>query len=190
MRFTSNPEDGGATTASLIASVTDLTFSVATDLYVLQLTYDDANVSAGFLESELEPLFYDPVAAAWGLSTNGNSDGGSGGELFTGSSAEFLTSPQGGGVLDAADLSFYGIDGASNQLWAVLDHASLFSVGIVGLELIGDYDDSSDVGLGDLNLVLFNWNIDGGVLTNGWVNQRPEAGTTVGLTALNGVLFN
>ena len=64
MRFTSNPEDGGATTASLIASVTDLTFSVATDLYVLQLTYDDANVSAGFLESELEPLFYDPVAAA------------------------------------------------------------------------------------------------------------------------------
>lgn len=44
--------------------------------------------------------------------------------------------------------------------------------------------------LGDLYLVLFNWNVDGLVLTNDWINQRPVAGTSVGLAELNGVLFN
>ena len=47
-----------------------------------------------------------------------------------------------------------------------------------------------DVGLGDLNLVLFNWNVDGGVLTNDWINQRPTFGITVGLDEFNGVLFS
>jgi hypothetical protein len=46
------------------------------------------------------------------------------------------------------------------------------------------------VGLGDLNLVLFNWNVDGGVLTNDWINQRPTFGITVGLDEFNGVLFS
>ena len=53
-----------------------------------------------------------------------------------------------------------------------------------------DYDGNSEVGLGDLNLVLFNWNVDGADLTSDWINQRPVAGTIVGLNQLNGVLFN
>ena len=56
--------------------------------------------------------------------------------------------------------------------------------------LDGDYDDSGDVALGDLNLVLFDWNEDGSVLTTDWIHQRPASGTTVGLAELNGVLFN
>jgi len=49
---------------------------------------------------------------------------------------------------------------------------------------------SGQVALGDLNLVLFNWSLDGGSLPTDWVNQRPDPGMTVGLPDLNGVLFN
>lgn len=54
----------------------------------------------------------------------------------------------------------------------------------------GDYDNSGVVALGDLNLVLFNWQADGASLPTEWVNQRPSGGTAVGLAELNGVLFN
>jgi hypothetical protein len=53
-----------------------------------------------------------------------------------------------------------------------------------------DYDDDAIWGLGDLNLVLFNWNEDGANLPPAWLNGRPEAGTLVGLPELNQVLFN
>jgi len=58
------------------------------------------------------------------------------------------------------------------------------------LGIVGDYNASGDVEIGDLNLVHFNWNDDGGFLTSDWIDQRPPAGSTVGLDALNGVLFN
>ena len=54
----------------------------------------------------------------------------------------------------------------------------------------GDYDDSGEVDLFDLNLVLFNWNVDGAAIHPSWINQRPDPGTRVGLDQLNGVLFN
>ena len=68
----------------------------------------------------------------------------------------------------------------------------LRAMDVIGWDLVvyGDYDASGDVELGDLNLVLFNWNVDGGVLTTEWINQRPTAGMPVGLAELNGVLFN
>ena len=50
-----------------------------------------------------------------------------------------------------------------------------------------DYDDSGLWDLGDLNLVLFNWQDVEANLPGIWVNQRPA---TVGLTSLNQVLFN
>ena len=53
-----------------------------------------------------------------------------------------------------------------------------------------DYNNNANVELGDLNLVLFNWNFAGSLLPDDWINQRPAAGTTVGLAELNGVLFN
>lgn len=50
----------------------------------------------------------------------------------------------------------------------------------------GDYDNSGQVELNDLNLVLFNWNSP--TVPGGWVNQVPAR--AVGLEQLNGVLFN
>jgi len=54
--------------------------------------------------------------------------------------------------------------------------------------LTGDFDNSSDVGLEDLNLVLFNWDAPGASLPEEWVNGRPEG--NVGPESLNQVLFN
>ena len=50
-----------------------------------------------------------------------------------------------------------------------------------------DYDDDGTWNLGDLNLVLFNWQQSETTLPSIWVNQRPA---TVGLDSLNNVLFN
>jgi len=54
--------------------------------------------------------------------------------------------------------------------------------------LAGDYDDSGEVEVGDLNLVLFNWDQPGPGLPAEWVNQRPAG--NVAVDELNGVLFN
>jgi len=61
---------------------------------------------------------------------------------------------------------------------------------LVGGTGFSDYDDDGTWGLGDLNLVLFNWNEDGASLPPAWMNSRPGAGTLVGLPELNQVLFN
>jgi len=53
-----------------------------------------------------------------------------------------------------------------------------------------DYDNDGTWGLGDLNLVLFNWGEDGDNLPAVWMNSRPGAGTMVGLAELNQVLFS
>lgn len=50
-----------------------------------------------------------------------------------------------------------------------------------------DYDNDGMWNLGDLNLVLFNWQQSGSSLPAEWANQRPA---TVGLDSLNQVLFN
>ena len=55
---------------------------------------------------------------------------------------------------------------------------------------IAPTDNDGTWGLGDLNLVLFNWNEDGANLPPAWLNSRPGAGTLVGLPELNQVLFN
>ena len=54
----------------------------------------------------------------------------------------------------------------------------------------GDYDGDNRVTVFDLNLVLHNWNVDGSALFGPWFNERPPAGTVVGLEHLNAVLFN
>lgn len=59
-----------------------------------------------------------------------------------------------------------------------------------GSALNGDFDGSGDVELNDLNLVLFDWNSDGAVVSASWVNQRPASEAMVGLNYLNKVLFN
>lgn len=60
----------------------------------------------------------------------------------------------------------------------------------VGPRPTADYDDSGVVDVGDLNLVLFNWNEDASSLPATWINARPVGGTLIGVEQLNPVLFN
>ena len=97
---------------------------------------------------------------------------------------------------DLPSTSFYQIEvGYSGNLFGAIDNED-YGLAWSGVAfpgpttLNGDYDDSSEVALGDLNLVLFNWQVDGATLTNDWINHRPVARTTVGISELNGVLFN
>lgn len=68
--------------------------------------------------------------------------------------------------------------------------AYLFRLSGSNEDLTGDYDGDGSVALSDLNLVLFNWNVNETELTTDWINQRPPVGGTVGLAKLNSVLFN
>jgi hypothetical protein len=72
-------------------------------------------------------------------------------------------------------------------VWNVSDGTLCFGNCVGGLT---DYDNDGTWGLGDLNLVLFNWNEDGANLPPAWLNSRPGAGTLVGLPELNQVLFS
>jgi hypothetical protein len=56
--------------------------------------------------------------------------------------------------------------------------------------LLGDYDDSGQVGQGDLNLVLQNWGDIPPPVPAGWINQQPADGVVIGQNNLNGVLQN
>ena len=80
----------------------------------------------------------------------------------------------------------------SGLMW---DTSTFMNDGVLSVANIGggntDYDDDGTWNLGDLNLVLFNWQVDGGSLDpQVWFNSRPPAGMPIGLTELNQVLFN
>jgi hypothetical protein len=75
----------------------------------------------------------------------------------------------------------------SGLVWDVSDGTLCFGNCTGGLT---DYDNNGTWGLGDLNLVLFNWNEDGAILPATWINSRPPGGTLVGLPELNQVLFS
>ena len=91
-------------------------------------------------------------------------------------------------IAGGQDLSFeFLLDGLDAETLGIVEYGPVPSPPV---DIDGDYDESGDVALGDLNLVLFNWNEDGGGLPPQWINQRPNPGTLVGLPELNGVLFN
>jgi len=73
-------------------------------------------------------------------------------------------------------------------VWDVSDGTLCFGNCVGGS--LTDYDNDGTWALGDLNLVLFNWNEDGAGLPPAWINSRPAGGTLVGLPELNQVLFN
>jgi len=54
----------------------------------------------------------------------------------------------------------------------------------------GDLDGDCQVGISDLNLVLFNWNSAPNGLPDSWINGRPGALELVGSNQLNEVLFS
>ncbi len=56
------------------------------------------------------------------------------------------------------------------------------------VSLAGDYDNSGQVGQGDLDLVLLNWGTTSPPVPLGWINQQPSG--LIGQNALDGVLLN
>jgi len=74
----------------------------------------------------------------------------------------------------------------SSRLDNVILVGMVEELGIGPDPIAGDYNNSGEVEVGDLNLVLFNWDSD--TVPAEWVNQIPTG--TVGVDQLNGVLFN
>lgn len=110
---------------------------------------------------------------------------------FTPSSGDMFNVLTAGGITD-------------NGLALTTEAAAMFALDVGSTSIIlsfttgseplaGDYDGSDEVEVGDLNLVLFNWDQPGSTLPTGeggWVNQRPGDTEKVGVEQLNGVLFN
>ena len=97
--------------------------------------------------------------------------------------------PNNGDTFDILDFASVTGDFSTLNLpasfnWNVSTGALTFGAAIGGF---ADYDNDGTWNLGDLNLVLFNWQQNEGSLPAEWVNQRPAA---VGLDSLNQVLFN
>ena len=140
MQITSDPDPASA---DLVGEPVDLDFSNgAGDQYVLQLTYNDGALPSGVTESQLQLLVFDTASGDWEVAVDGNTTGGS--TFFNGSYEDYLAG-LGGGVFDAADLGFFGLDTVNNHVWAVLDHASTFGVGVLTAGGSGDFDGDGDV---------------------------------------------
>jgi len=172
--------------ADLAGTPVDLDFSGVgvQELYVLQLTYLDGNIPSGITESQMQVLFYDTLTGDWELAVDGNTAGTP--TFFNGSYTDYLAGP-GGGIFDAGDLGAYGIDTTNNHAWAVLDHASLFGVGVLTTTLVGDLDGDGFVGINDLNIVLANWNQN---VPPANPLADPSGDGFVGIDDLNAVLGN
>ncbi len=183
MQITANPDPASA---DLIGDAVDLIFGGgAGDLYVLQLTYEEGSLPGGATESDLELLWYNTVLGDWQSAADGNTGGTP--TFFSGSYADYLTA-LGGGTLDAADLGAYGIDETNNHVWGILNHASLFGVGVLGGAAIpGDLDGDGFVGLADLDIILNNWNQS---IPPGNPLADPTGDNFVGLADLDIVLNN
>lgn len=95
----------------------------------------------------------------------------------------------GRGINDLGQVAFYA-EGETEETFEFLGGVFVASLATTPIDLLGDFDNDGGVGSGDLNLVLFNWNSDGGDLPVEWMNQRPPSGTIVGVDQLNDVLFN
>jgi hypothetical protein len=182
MQIVPNPDP---TSADLIGDAVDLIFGGgAGDQYTLQLTYEELALPAGATESDLQLLAFNTVSGQWEPAIDGNSAGTP--FFFNGSYTDYLAGP-GGGLFDAADLGAYGLDTLNNQVWAILDHASLFGVGVLTTALAGDLDGDGFVGINDLNIVLGNWNQN---VPPANPLADPSGDGFVGIADLNVVLGN
>jgi hypothetical protein len=154
MAIVSDPEQGDPVkSADQATNTVEVDFSTGSALYVLQFTYLDANVPNGFTEEQMQLLVFETGSDDWSLAIDDNSDGGAGNSFFAGSYADFLTGP-GGGSLDSSDLSSYGVDATNNLAWAVLDHASFFSLGVLGsFSSTADVDGDTDVDGNDFLMI-------------------------------------
>ncbi|MEZ6085784.1 MAG: hypothetical protein R3E58_17990 [Phycisphaerae bacterium] len=126
-----------------------VSFTTASPVYAIQMTYRDEDICPSVTESNLRLLYFNSGAADWQLAVNGNSDGGSGATFFAGSFDAFVAT-LGGAPLSSA-LGTHGVDPANNHAWAIVDHAADFGVGEVGQScgVKGDLDNNGIVNLDD-----------------------------------------
>jgi len=124
LAFNDSPPDDGTTP---IATPFDLTFTGTPPVYVLAVSYQDGAVPAGRSEMDLRIEVYDAGTGSWvpAISLNSDDTPPDGAAPYEGSFDAYLAA-LGGGTLDAADLSAFGVDAANNQAWVVVDHASTF----------------------------------------------------------------
>jgi len=155
-----------ATNGTVVSDAVDISFGTDSGLYVMQFTYDPAALPGAVDAEELRLLVLDETALTWGEAIDENSNGGAGGSLFLGSFVDYLNGP-GGGLLDSADLSDFGVDQAAGTAWAVLDHASIFSLGLLTTSLLaGDYNSDGFVDAEDYNRWRDNLGAVAGTLPN------------------------
>ncbi|HEY5707752.1 MAG TPA: PEP-CTERM sorting domain-containing protein [Terrimicrobiaceae bacterium] len=111
-------ERGSNAIASDIVNLSGTSGAGFADTIVLQLTYDEATAIALFGSESLVRLgWFDSLTNQWRLAVSGNTGG-----------APFFA---GDGAYDPATgfvLGYYGLDTASNTVWAVLNHNSEFAV--------------------------------------------------------------
>lgn len=159
-------EANSGTNGTVVSDAIDLSFSADSGLYVLQLTFEPAALPGVVDAEDLRLLVLDETTTTWGEAIDNNSNAGAGGTLFLGSFTDYLNGP-GGGLLDGADLSDYGVDVATGTAWAVLDHASIFSLGVLANSAVpGDYNSDGFVDAEDYTKWRDNIGAAAGTLPN------------------------
>ncbi|MCA9188629.1 MAG: dockerin type I repeat-containing protein, partial [Planctomycetales bacterium] len=142
MEFVTSPPPTG-TQAALAGDPFNLTITTPGDTYVLQITYAEENIPNGVAEEALRVLVHD---TDWKEAIALNSDNGAGSQFFAGSFSDFEVTLEGGPL----PLSVFGVDTANHQVWAVLDHNSVFAAGVLGaISLPGDYNGNGVVDAAD-----------------------------------------
>ena len=119
----------GDETLSVVGIPVDVSFNVAGDAFVLQVGYDDTGLSPTE-ENALRLLFFDDALGDYINAVLGNSNAGTVGEtLFVAKSYdEYLAEEAPGGVFE---LGAHGVDTNNNNVWAAIDHTTLFAAAVI-----------------------------------------------------------
>ncbi|NOX59811.1 MAG: hypothetical protein GXP29_13280 [Planctomycetes bacterium] len=144
--MTQGPAPSGSIT-DIIREGADASFTTATPVYAIQMTYRDQDICPAVTESNLRVLYFNSGASDWQLAVNGNSGGVA--TFFSGSFEAFEATLSGSPLSTA--LGTHGVDIANNYAWAIVDHEATFGTGEVGQScgLHGDLDSDGDVDADD-----------------------------------------
>ncbi|MEX2168638.1 MAG: choice-of-anchor tandem repeat NxxGxxAF-containing protein [Pirellulales bacterium] len=150
------------------------------DAFVLELTYSDADLVKAGITNEIAFFLQwrDPADNAWKNAVRGNTPS-TVGVAFPGSSYDAYLAAHSG----VFTLGHYGNDPASNTVWAVLNHNSLFAIAPVpgATVLEGDYNQNGVIDAADYTV----WRDTGGTQT-GYDTWRANFDATLGSGAHEG----
>ncbi|MGN6368202.1 MAG: beta strand repeat-containing protein [Phycisphaerae bacterium] len=154
--------DGTNTTLSDRAAIST---TAPSDLYVLQMSYDNTAITNGTTSPTLAALL------------GGKFVGATGGD--TGATPVEINGAYDNNLV----LGHYGIDTTNHTVWAVLNYAGDFEV---TQRLLGDANGDGKIDLSDLSTVLNNF----GTPTALWSHGNFDGAATINLTDLSDVLNN